>query len=271
MEPVLVVSLLFGLFAATHLGLAHVPIRRALVQRAGRWGFVWLYSCIAAVAFGAAVAYAALHHSEGPAGLALGRFEVARALLVTAVVLGLALMAGSLGEFSRSPYAPRGKEIREPRGLQRVTRHGFFVGLGLLGGAHALLATKLVGAIAMGALAAIALVGARLQDRKLLALRGEPYASYLAHTSLMPFAAALEGRTRVVWRELPIAGLACGLVLAFVLRAVHAHLFDFAGLFVIVPAVGGAFFLLVSEWRGERLHGAAMAPATRGVSPSGRA
>ena len=271
MEPVLVVSLLFGLFAATHLGLAHVPIRQAFVQRAGRWGFVWLYSCIAAVSFGAAVAYAALHLDEGPSGLALGRFEVARALLVTASVLGLTLMAGSLGEYSRSPYVPRGDAIREPRGLQRVTRHAFFVGLGLLGGAHALLATKLVGAITMGALAAIALAGAHLQDRKLLALRGEPYASYLAQTSLVPFAAALEGRTRIVWRELPLAGLACGLALAFVLRAVHAQLYAHAGLFVIVPTVGGAFFLLVSEWRGERRHGEAISPATRGVAPGGRA
>jgi uncharacterized membrane protein len=261
MEPVLGVALLFGLFAATHFGLASVPVRRVLERRLGRWGFTWLFSCIAAVTFGVAVAHAALHRMEGPPGLALGRFEVLRALLVTAIVLGTALMAASLADYARSPFSLRGEHVRAPVGFQRVTRHGFLLGVGLFGGAHALLATKLVGAIAMGALAAIALVGARLQDRKLLALRGESYATYLARTSTLPFAAALAGRTRIVWRELPIAGLVFGVVLAFLLRAVHARVFDYGGLFVIVPVVGGAFLLLVREWRGERRARDGRAPA----------
>jgi hypothetical protein len=121
----------------------------------------------------------------------------------------------------------------------------------------------------MGALAAIALVGAHLQDRKLLALRGEPYASYLACTSFVPFAAALAGRTRIVWSELPSAGFAAGLLLALVLRAVHAQIFAYAGLLVIVPTVGGAFFLLASEWLGERRRDAARPAAASGV-PRGR-
>ena len=66
--------------------------------------------------------------------------------------------------------------MREPRGLERVTRHPFFVGVALLGAAHALLAPRLVGAVAMGSLALLAGVGAWFQDRKLLALRGERYA-----------------------------------------------------------------------------------------------
>jgi hypothetical protein len=58
-----------------------------------------------------------------------------------------------------------------------------------------------------------------------------------------------------VWSELPIAGLAFGLVLAFLLRAVHAHVFAYAGVLVIVPTVGGAFLLLLAEWRSERKAG----------------
>src|SRR5262245_10642906 len=255
MGPALVTALLFALFAATHLGLASPPVRAVIVRRIGPWGFVWLFSCVAAVTFSLAIGYAALHRADGPPGLALGRFEVVRALLVTAIVLGASLMAGSLVDYGRSPFALRGADVREPRGLARVTRHGFFVGLGLLGGAHALLATRLVGAVALGSLAAVALVGARLQDRKLLALRGESYAHYLARTSTIPFAAALAGRTRVVWGELPVAGLVLGVVAAFLLRAVHGHILDFAGLLVIVPVVGGAFAIAASSWLAQRRHG----------------
>src|SRR4030095_4865236 len=103
------------------------------------------------------------------------------------------LMSGAFAGYGRSPYPASGENVREPHGLERVTRHPFFVGLALLGGSHALLATRLVGAIAMGSLACFALLGAALQDRKLLALRGEPYADYLATTSTVPLAAISAG------------------------------------------------------------------------------
>jgi uncharacterized membrane protein len=261
MDPFLGTVLLFALFAATHLGLASAPIRPALVRRVGPRGFVWLFACVAALTFSAAISHAALHLADGPPGLALGRFEVARALLVTAIVLGMALMAGSLVDYPRSPYGGR-DDVREPRGLQRVTRHGFFVGLALFGVAHALLATTATGAVAMASLAAVALAGSALQDRKLLALRGGPHADFLARTSTLPFAAALAGRTRIVWRELPLLGMAIGVVLAFGLRAVHARLFDHGGVYVIAPVVGGAFFLLVSRSLADRRRGA---PAATGA------
>jgi uncharacterized membrane protein len=103
----------------------------------------------------------------------------------------------------------------------------------------------------MGTLVVLALFGSRHQDRKLLALRGESFAEYLSRTSTVPFAAALAGRTRIVWRELPKGALALGVVLAFALRAVHAHLFEHAGVYVIAPVVLGAFSILAAEWRSE--------------------
>ena len=173
------------------------------------------------------------------------------------------LMVGAFARYGRSPYALGGAEVREPRGLERVTRHPFFVGTTLLGAAHALLATHLVGAIAMGSLALLAGLGARLQDRKLLALRGEPYAAYLAVTSTIPFAAIAAGRQRLVPSELPYALLLGGVALAFVLRALHGHLFDHGGVYVIAALVLGPASILLGEWRRERRgrRRAAAAPA----------
>jgi hypothetical protein len=122
----------------------------------------------------------------------------------------------------------------------------------MLGGAHALLATRLVGAVAMGSLAGLALAGAWLQDRKLLALRGEPYAAYLASTSTVPFAAIAAGRQRPVWAELPYGMLSLGLALAWPLRAVHANLFDHGGAYVIAAFVIGPLAILLSGWRREQ-------------------
>ena len=142
--------------------------------------------------------------------------------------------------------------MREPRGIERITRHGFFVGVFLLGAAHALLATRLIGAVLMGGLALFALLGARLQDRKLLRLRGPGYADYLAATSLLPFAAVAAGRQRIVWSELPVRGALVGLAIAFAIRWLHVWLFDFGGIYLIAPTVGGAFVLGLMLRRRER-------------------
>src|SRR5262245_24332923 len=131
MEPLLLVALGFGLFAATHLGLAWPPVRQRLVARLGRWRFTLLFSLVAWLTFGSAFATYAAHAHEGPAGLALGVHAGVRGLLVAAIVLGSMLMTGSFAGYARSPYAPSGQRVSEPRGLERVTRHAFFVGFAL--------------------------------------------------------------------------------------------------------------------------------------------
>ena len=255
MDPVLRVVLGFLLFALTHVGLGLPRVRGALVARLGRWRFTGLFSLVAWLTLGNAVHVYATHAGEGPAGLALGTSVGARALLVAAIALGVVFMTGAFAGYAGSPYALGGENVREPRGLERVTRHPFFVGAMLLGGAHALLAPHRVGAVAMGSLALFAAFGAWFQDRKLLALRGQSYADYLASTSTIPFAAILAGRQRLVWGELPYRTLLLGIAVAWVLRAVHAHLFDRGGAYVIAALVAGPLLILLSEWRRDRRTG----------------
>jgi uncharacterized membrane protein len=252
MDPVLAVAASFGLFAASHLGLAWPPLRARLVARLGPWGFVVAFSVVAWLSFGVAVATYAAHAQAGPAGPAWGRFALARALLIGAVALGVVLMTGTFARYAASPYAMSGRNAREPRGLERITRHPFFVGVAIFAGAHALLATRLTGALFMGGLALFALAGARLQDRKLLALRGDSYAAWCAATSTLPFAAIAAGRQRFVAAELPYGMLALGLALAFVLRAVHGSLFAHGGAYVILALVLGPLMILLDEWRRAR-------------------
>ncbi len=252
MDPVLSVALGFGLFAASHIGLAWLPVRRFLVARLGRWGFTVFFTVVAWISFGAAISTYAAHAGEGPAGFALGAHAALRFALLIAIAVGLMLMSGAFGGYGRSPFPPSGEHVREPYGLERVTRHPFFVGLALLGVSHALLATRLVGAVAMGSLAGFALLGAWFQDRKLLALRGAPYADYLAATSTVPFAAIAAGRQRMRWAELPYGMLSLGLALSFALRAVHENLFARGGAYVIAVFVIGPLVILVAEWRRDR-------------------
>src|SRR4030095_8906278 len=131
MDPVLRVALAFGLFAATHLGIASSPLRRVLVARFGPWGFTVLFSLVAWLTFGVAVSSYVAHAGEGPAGLALGRIPALRALLVACIVLGAMLMTGTFGGYARSPFAVGGGRARAPpprppgrRGRPRIFRGG---------------------------------------------------------------------------------------------------------------------------------------------------
>lgn len=252
MEPSLALGALWLLFAATHIGLATRRVRGALVARLGPVGFALFFSLLAATLFSLLVHTYALHRFDGLPGPALGRFGVLRWLAVGGIGAGLVLMAGSLAEYGRSPMALLSGEVRPPRGLARVTRHPFFFGVALLGGCHALVATRLVGSVLFGVLALFALVGAVHQDGKLLTLRGESYDRYLLETSLLPFAAIAGGRQRLVWRELPFAGLAIGLLFAFGLRAVHDSIFANGGAWVIATALGTAVFATLASWRQAR-------------------
>src|SRR5262245_22075388 len=76
MDPLLLVALGFGLFAATHLGLAWPPVRQRLVARLGRWRFTLLFALVAWLTFGSAFATYAAHgraRSRGPRWPRAGR------------------------------------------------------------------------------------------------------------------------------------------------------------------------------------------------------
>ncbi len=252
MDPAFSVALAFLPFALSHIGLAVPCLRSALVARLGVWGFTSLFFVVAALTFGLAISTFAALHGTGAPGPALGEIALLRPVLVLAIVVGIALMAGSLGEYRRTPYSMTNPGVPEPKGLARVSRHPFFFGLGLLGGAHALLATHVTDAVGMGALGAFALVGAHFQDRKLVVQRGDDYADYVRITSTVPFAAIVAGRQRFVLRELPFAGLGIGLAVAWGLRLAHANIFDHAGVYVIGATVGSALLIVIQEWRRER-------------------
>jgi uncharacterized membrane protein len=258
MEPALGLVLLSTVFAGTHIGLATRRVRAVLVARLGEWGFLGVFSLVASVAFAAMVHFYAVHRFEGAAGPALGGAGLPRTLLSAAVVAGLVLVIASLGPYPASAYALGGHDTREPRGLERITRHLFLFGVALMAGAHALLAPHLVGTVFFAGLVGLALGGAWHQDRKLLARRGRSFAAFLATTSLVPFAAILAGRQRLVLRELPWGALVATVPAIAVLRWAHDGIFAHGGIWVIAVVVGGAALIMVQDWRVARRRSASV-------------
>src|SRR5204862_6196885 len=126
-------------------------------------GFTVLYSVLASLLWIAVVAYYAAHRFDGPPGLALGA-TVLRWPLIAMVVAGVVLLATTLVAYPALPSSVGRPPIKEPRGGERITRHPLFAGVALLNGAHALLATRLVGTVFAVGLALLGVVGAWHQD-----------------------------------------------------------------------------------------------------------
>jgi uncharacterized membrane protein len=249
MEPALGVALYWLLFGGTHVGLATRRVRGALLAHLGEWGFIGTFSLVAALTFTTLVRYYADNQFVGAAGLAAGANPLARALAIGCIVSGVTLAVASLWTYPASPYALGNERVREPRGLERITRHPFAVGMAMAAVAHALLATRLTGTVFFAGLALLALAGSVHQDRKLRAIRGAPYAHFMSVTSMLPFGAVLSGRQRIVWRELPWTALSAALAAAYALRLVHASIFADGGVWVIAVTVGGAAVLALQSWR----------------------
>lgn len=176
----------------THFGISSSRLRPALVDRIGEGAYLGLYSLVSLVAFGWFVAaYAAVpfvplwdwapsasrRRTAGRAAARPGAPTPARAPNPTLVGMDKALTAA------------------EPaRGLLRITRHPLMWGVGLWGLAHMVPNGDLGSLLFFGTLAALSLVGAVLIDAKKRAARGLDWERFEEATSLVPFAAVLDGR-----------------------------------------------------------------------------
>jgi uncharacterized membrane protein len=233
MTAPLIVGLALLAFAGTHVALGQPPLRDLLARRMGERRFLAFFTAIAAITFGILAAALAGFGGDGPAGPALGRDPAARAILSTLAFVGFALAMAGIVNYGRSPMRILTKRIHPASGIERVTRHPFFVGFAVFAAAHALLAPTMAVSVFFGGLALLSIAGALAQDRKLAARHGAAYADYLATTSVVPFVAMLRRRQ------------------AFTRQ-------DSVPRMVVLPAaIAGAFLLTHAAW--SAYHGAVFA------------
>jgi uncharacterized membrane protein len=242
-----VTAFLWLLFGGSHVLLSRRATRRRLIDRLGETGFIASYSAVAIVCFAALVHQVALHRDEGPKGWLLPSIPPVSGALVVVSLFGLALLLAGVLVYPQLPMAAFGHRALEPQGIQQVTRHPFFAGIALWAGAHCLLSVHPVSFVFFLGFLLLALIGGLHQDRRLLAELGEPYRAYLARTSWLPFLAVLRGKQKLRWREQPWWAYALGLACSLVIRQLHAHLFDFGGLWIVLGFALGSIAAMLSS------------------------
>ncbi len=171
-------------FVGTHFAMSH-PLRASMVRLLGDGGFMIAYSLVSA----ATMAWMYFAFVATPAGAPLWGGYGDGVWIVASIVtlLALVLFAGSLIGNPALP-APGAEKaaLQVPSGVFKVTRHPMMWGFGLWAFAHLIAAPTLRTVVVALAIGVLALVGARLQDRKKELLMGDAWRQWEANTSYWP-------------------------------------------------------------------------------------
>jgi uncharacterized membrane protein len=210
-------------FLGIHLAVSGTRLRDIITGRIGENRYVPLFALasLGAVVW-MCVAYNRVFASPGNIVL----FDAGQGFRnLGLVVVGLALLIAVPGVLMGNPTSA-GQGTARIRGVLRITRHPFLVGVLLWAGFHLVAAGSLASTILFGTFFVLALLGPFAIDRKVRRKRPADWQTISATTSIIPFAAILAGRGRFAaseyfdWR-FSLAFLEVALILYF-----HSYLFS---------------------------------------------
>ncbi|MEZ4333351.1 MAG: NnrU family protein [Myxococcota bacterium] len=225
MDPTMQVVVGWLAFGGSHTALSHPPVRSRLVARLGERGFLLFYSLVALGVFVPLVWTFFANRIATPIPLPVlvrvpGVAWGTMALMLVAVPLIV------LGFASPNPVsALTGRAGSGATGALRITRHPGFMGVALAGLAHLLVNRAPIDRAFFGGLVLYCVVGCWHQDGRRRNAAGTALAPFFAETSFLPFVAILQGRNRLVLRELRPVPLAASLGLYALLFNFHHRIF----------------------------------------------
>ena len=205
-------------FVGLHV-LASTPLRAAAVKALGERVYLAVFSVLAILSLVWLVrAYGRAPHVELWA-------PPLWAYYLPWVVMPVAFVLVVLGYLTPNPtmvMSEKRLEASDPApGVLKITRHPLMWGVALWALSHIPANGDAASLVLFGAFAALSLGGMRLLDRRKEEKLGARWGPFALTTSAIPFVAALQGRTRIVWGEIGWGKVALGLALYAVFAALH--------------------------------------------------
>lgn len=220
MHPALAILLLWCVFAATHMTLASVSLRPRLVDRLGSGAYTALYSVVALATFVPMVWLYFANKHEGAHLFYWGAAPGVRWAVYLGMGYAFALMVAGLARPSPASMQPGKAEVA---GVLRLTRHPLFMGVGIFGALHLLVASIHATELAFFAgFPLFAVLGCWHQDQRKLVTGGPEFAAFHAGTRFLPL--PLPAALVPALRE-DLVPLLVGVAVAIGLRTFHATLF----------------------------------------------
>lgn len=201
-----------SLFFLTHLVLSHGFIREAMIEQLSELGFRAVYSLVAFLTLGLAILMMMKVQDMGPVFWdSTWLYPLTYLLMMLAFTLTLLALANP----SPTGMMPA---AMEPRGVLRVTRHPMNMGIASFALAHLIANGSLGGLFFFGAIFLTGFVGAYHQDRRKAREKGDEFRTFQEQTSVLPFAAIINGKTRLAIKEfsLPLLVIAAAAYVAMI-------------------------------------------------------
>jgi len=206
-------------FVGTHFLMSH-PLRAKMVKAMGNAGFQIAYSVVSL----ATLAWVYFAFTDAPPADLPGTGQIGWAIATLITLPVMVLYAGSMMGNPALPTPKAEEQARaEPKGVLKVTRHPMMWGFALWALSHMILFWSVRTMITAFAIALLALIGAKFQDRKKQVLMGEAWAEWESKTSFwprwgaLPSAGALPWALGLIffvflsWLHLPIGGIPAGI------------------------------------------------------------
>ena len=230
-SPLLSLIIAGGAFCGSHILLSSTRLRGSLRDQLGERGFLAVYSLTSLVIF----AWFVAAYAGAPTNVLWPRQHWTA--LVPVSVMPFAAILLVAGYSTRNPTAvgmERSARADDPApGILRITRHPVLWAIGLWATSHVIANGDLSSLVFFGSLAALALGGTVLIDRKKQLALGSNWSRLAEVTSNLPFAALVTGRTGLRWRDIGLLRIVAGLLLYAVLYLAHPII---TGLPVMVPS-----------------------------------
>jgi uncharacterized membrane protein len=208
-----------AVFVGGHFILSSVVVREPLIKALGMNGFRTLYS---AVMLGG-LAWTVVAYTAAPSALLWADSPGLRHLPLLVMPVACILIVCGLTTQNVTMLAGE-KYLEGPRplwGIVTVTRHPFLWGTGLWAVSHFLANGDEASVILFGGIAILSFGGMAHIDARRRAVLGSAWGPVALTTSVVPFLAAIQKRTRVDWAGIGLARVAGGLALYAALILTH--------------------------------------------------
>jgi uncharacterized membrane protein len=217
-------------FCGSHTLLSSTRLRGSLRDQIGEQGFLLIYSLTGLVTF----AWFILAYVRAPyIAVWAPPPWTAWVPIVLMPFASLLLVSGYSTPNPTAVGMERSARADDPApGIMRVTRHPVMWAMGLWAVSHFVANGDLASMWFFALIAALALGGTMLIDRKKRLALGSNWQRLVGITSNIPFAALATGRTRLRWRDIGLLRPLAALLLYAVLFLAHRF---FAGVPVMVP------------------------------------
>ena len=206
-------------FPLSHFLISSMPLRAMLVNLLGEKHYSLGYSLLAVAAL-VWLIFAYRHAPDLPLWVAPRWLDLT--LIPVIVVSSILTVAGLT---TPNPVIVRSEALFDRpdivRGVLRITRNAFFWGAGIFSIAYLIILGDVAGLLTFGSIGFLGIAGASVLDAKKAREQGKAWDAFSAATSNIPFLAIVQGRQRLVLREIGLWRIALGICVSFGAFVLH--------------------------------------------------